>query len=1030
MNIPRQFPSLPFALVRTSTLTLLLLDLVVTSGRSQSARNPAPAPIKSPASGEAIELSPFEVKADKDTGYAATSTLQGGRGRIELADVSGQVAVFTKDFLEDLGLTNTEQAFLFSANTQTYYDTVNATGANQSGAQQSYDVNSSRGLGAVSKTRNFFATNIEPDVYNTDRFSIVSGANGVQFGLGGPAGTAESTGAVANLRNNSLALSARFDNYGTRRASISYNQVLLKDVLAVRAAVLRDDTEFFLRPGYENTKRAFLATTYRPFRNTLVKLEGEWVKRLDARGSTVMTRDAGYLPYLASVAAGSPISFSNTPASASTAGRPPVPVYVNADGTATNYAFNTNQLLFINPANTSPAFSGLKDVRNTVLPPVPAVATRRSFIHPDYPWDVNPMGPSRYNRRATARLSASVEQRLGRNTVLQLAATTEEYRHVAAQLMGSDRLYDLMVDVNRFLPDGLTPNPMYGRAFAEANVGGSGNWENQSIDQYRGTLVHEHDFTRLAGWRQHLGRHQVAIFGSYDATLLFNLTSQSFMILGTPSFLSAAAQADPLHPDRRFTMRYYLPPLGSSSDPAAYSFPDPSPYGDVLGTLAFSGPNGVPFRVSMHENPIGFVAGAINGFRVQRGSAAASTSSQFFHQRLVVNLGVRRDRVRNSDLRPGLLASQISSATGSTLRAYPDYRRAIPPDTWTPLRYATRANYGLVLRPPLVGHWLSLGFDHSKNASLDDQREIYDIEGQRVESRFGESREYSTRFKLLQGRLNAKFNYFTSTSVNEGFSSLTGALYNFETTLLALDPSYAINPLFAPGRNLAANNFRMLSDRTSHGIEFDLTYNPTPNWRFFANVGRTTTEIDIEKGGVWLDYVARRVPVWTAFKGDWTRALYAGATTVQAQYVNAIQNVIDDMPSNIGNPGGNSQTWRTNLVSAYSFSSGRLKGATLGANFRYRGPSVIGFGTFLDARGRTQINKSVVYESERYLITGLMAGYRFRGFGNTTQRVQLNVNNVFNTARMVVSRASPDGSPRQYGRQPGREFVLSIDVSR
>jgi hypothetical protein len=43
---------------------------------------------------------------------------------------------------------------------------------------------------------------------------------------------------------------------------------------------------------------------------------------------------------------------------------------------------------------------------------------------------------------------------------------------------------------------------------------------------------------------------------------------------------------------------------------------------------------------------------------------------------------------------------------------------------------------------------------------------------------------------------------------------------------------------------------------------------------------------------------------------------------------------------------------------------------------------------------------------------------------------QLNVNNVFNTSRVFVSRTFANGAPRNYGRQAGREFLLSLDIER
>jgi hypothetical protein len=83
-----------------------------------------------------------------------------------------------------------------------------------------------------------------------------------------------------------------------------------------------------------------------------------------------------------------------------------------------------------------------------------------------------------------------------------------------------------------------------------------------------------------------------------------------------------------------------------------------------------------------------------------------------------------------------------------------------------------------------------------------------------------------------------------------------------------------------------------------------------------------------------------------------------------------------------------------------------------------------------NSRSVTRTNRDNPYKSDDYILTGLMANYRFRGPGNTAWRVQANANNVFNTARLYLTRVYDDGTPRNFGRQPGREFILSINVER
>ncbi|PHX71442.1 MAG: hypothetical protein CK548_06745, partial [Opitutia bacterium] len=997
------------------------------------------------AKDNAVVLSPFVIQSEKDTGYQASSMLQGGRGRIDLGDLATQVSVFTKDFLDDIGANNTEQAYLFSTNTSTYYDSVQSGGDNRTGAQVPYDVNNSRGLGALNKTRNFFRTAIEPDSYNTERLSLVSGSNAVQFGLGGAAGVSDSTSAQANLKRNRQQVRLSTDSYGSQRVSLDVNQVIFKNKLAVRAIGLRDNKEYFIQPGWEKNERLFVAATYQPFQRTTLRFEGEFVHRADARSGTTQTRDSGYMAWLATQAAGNPLVYVNRAATEPAAGRPAAPSYTLPTGIVGPYSFNTNPILYVWPQNSVPAFSGLQDMRNTVLASTPDLGggASQSLVVSGYPWNVNPAGFSRYNFRNTERVSATLEQRLTNTTFLELAFAREKYRHKASHLMG-DRPYDTMVDINKFLPNGVTPNPMYGRPFVETinanEVGGTGNMQGSVVSEYRATLAQSFDLTRSSGWLRHLGRHNLGLFSSYEDNASYLLGNMRFMILGEPSFLSAAAKANPLSLERQFNMRFYLPPIGSTDDPHAYGIPGLAPHGDVMEALTFTTASGEKYQVSQKRNPIGFV-GAPSAAHFQRGSLATSTSSNFLDNHLVVNLGARYDRVRNSNFAAFIPIAATTPPTaanpfGGGLGAYSDFTQQIPPDIWTAYRTATRVNYGFIVRPPRVGDWLTFGYDRSKNASLEELARVTDINGTIVPPNYGESAEYSVRLRFLGGKLNTKFNFFSSLSRNVALTDggLRANLINFERQLYENNPAYPINPLFKRELNLATANFRVPGERRSQGVDFEVNYNPSQHWRIFWNLGRTTTTVDDQAAQPWFDYLAAKLPTWKANGGNWATTPYVAlaptAQTVQSAYGTLIENALDDIYAALGNPGGNSQTWRSSLVATRSFTTGRLKGTTLGANFRYRGPSILGFPNIVDAKGRTQLDKRSVYKSEDYILTGLMGSYRFRATGETTWKVQLNANNIFNTKRVVLSRVYPDGTPRSFGRQPGREFMLSVDVER
>lgn len=79
--------TLPYPRVTRSVLFVASL-LLLTGGRlnAQTTATPADAPKKSADSDETIKLTPFTVNTDKDTGFAATSALAGGRLATDLRD--------------------------------------------------------------------------------------------------------------------------------------------------------------------------------------------------------------------------------------------------------------------------------------------------------------------------------------------------------------------------------------------------------------------------------------------------------------------------------------------------------------------------------------------------------------------------------------------------------------------------------------------------------------------------------------------------------------------------------------------------------------------------------------------------------------------------------------------------------------------------------------------------------------------------------------------------------------------------------
>ncbi|MDI1249835.1 MAG: TonB-dependent receptor plug domain-containing protein [Lacunisphaera sp.] len=228
-----------------------------------------------------IELSPFVVNAERDTGYQATNTLAGSRLTTPLKDLGASISVYTKDFLADIGATNVGDLLVF------------ATGMESSGSQGNYSGTGAsisepqivgdgprnnpqggartRGLASPEFTRNFFISSIAIDSYNTSAVTVNRGANAILFGIGSPAGVVDTALIQANLSKTTTRVEYRYGDNSSNRASIDTNLVVIPGKLALRMAALDDRENYDQRPAYEDKKRVFATMTLRPFRSTTLR---------------------------------------------------------------------------------------------------------------------------------------------------------------------------------------------------------------------------------------------------------------------------------------------------------------------------------------------------------------------------------------------------------------------------------------------------------------------------------------------------------------------------------------------------------------------------------------------------------------------------------------------------------------------------------------------------------------------------------------------------------------------------------------
>ena len=89
---------------------LALLVAPGTAANAQTASNPAGPNTPALGSEQTIQLSPFTVSTDKDTGYMAADVMSGGLLATNLLKTATDVTVLTRDFLDDIGAVDMQDA--------------------------------------------------------------------------------------------------------------------------------------------------------------------------------------------------------------------------------------------------------------------------------------------------------------------------------------------------------------------------------------------------------------------------------------------------------------------------------------------------------------------------------------------------------------------------------------------------------------------------------------------------------------------------------------------------------------------------------------------------------------------------------------------------------------------------------------------------------------------------------------------------------------------------------------------------------
>lgn len=1019
-----------------SLAALIASGSLVASLRSQSTTR-TPASTDRTASSTAVVLTPFEVNTDKDSGFAAASSLAGGRLAGDLRDTPAAYSVITRDFIDALGLTD-----LQSAAEWTTGGTLNVDNGQQNffASPINYQI---RGTSNSRPQRNFFPQFNNGDSYNLERYDFGRGPNSVLFGNGSIGGVSSST--TKRAATNRPVESAQFSvgSWRNYRVTLDVNRPLGENA-AVRAAAVWSASQGWRQKDFDRRKAVFLTTTQRPWRGSELRLEGEY--GINSRQSGFTTLDDRLSGWDGKTVFNAPAAATTLPSNANAlgVGRRGAGYYVY-DPFAPSHAIMNYQN---DPITLPGGNSTTTPIAGFVQGSLPSFNTAgATFLHavdvprnrfdtaiassffrpPSEEFTISPDAPILQQRFKDIQLTFN--QRLG-----------DFYFEVAADLNRANSFIngeqnrnsnDTYIDINRVRPDG-SANPNFLQPYGDGQL-------------MRGFRTFDYNNVRAAAAYVLETR-----FGTFAVNTLGGVNQGEDT--SDYRYLSVAQGADhrvwgflSTPTTQNVRLRRYW---NQTSRP----IPDPA-----LGPVGYLDPN---TATSTNIRPIWAVdisrrdTEAINtsNFRYLLGSINA----KFFKNRLVVLGAVRydsfffrtRQQIDKGDypldwdgisrvLRPAAPADYSSltyhardtggNPVGPALEAAIRPRLA-PNGDRDPL-YANDRFKDDYNPPPVQGgqvthsvgsvlhltNWLNPAINYAE--TFNPPSNIVRIDGRQLDPTVSSGTDYGLRMELLQNRLNLNFTYYQTKEINGALSQDGPSFFN------SLYDANVIGDQSSTGRNIRGAGalpvqYRDIRTRSGSGFEFEIVYNPTKAFRLTGSVSFPK----VYESNLYPDvkaYIDKNLGLFKQIAQD--AGVLIDSNNVASVDLSIPINVRSPDATNAANAYNNIIAFRQNIVDGkrlsqdqpivnvfadFTLQRTRFKGLRVGAGVRYRGKQIIGSrgsDTIVDptnsARAiddpKVDAYTPVYTPSDYYIVTATL-NYTWRFKNRREVQANLVINNLLN----------------------------------
>ncbi|MGH7943991.1 MAG: TonB-dependent receptor plug domain-containing protein, partial [Opitutaceae bacterium] len=1004
----------------------------------------------------------------RDTGFAATSSLAGGRLATELRDTPVAYSVINREFIDALGLTDLTQAAEWSPNTVINIGpNGGGLGDDQSKAPGSNEVRGTSGSGR--RQRNFFVYNAPMDSYSVERFDFGRGPNAVLFGNGSLGGVSSTMTKQARFDAPFTTLTQRVGSWSNFRTEFDVNRPL-GEKLAIRAAAVWSESEGWRYKQFNKIRAAFLTGTVKLGRNTSIRLEGEYGESArnqtftnitdhfsgwdgvstfsgalttlpaDANARGISRRGANHLVYDLFSGMNAVMNYQNDPITLAGDANGQVPIAGFVRGSLP--AFNTNNANILHSQNV-PANRFANALAGS------------SFRLPSESFSMASDAPVYKERFHDVQLT--LDHRI-RGIFLQAAVDVNRANQetFATDVRGAGQI---RIDINRALPNGA-PNPHFLQPYSDANI--QRNPRDTDAEAFR----------LAVGSSQDAGR-----WGRYTWNVMGGFAETRDEVIGT-SQLSTAQNADRRlwghsgRTDQILIRRYWNE--SSRPIPGANPVRYIDPISGIDRTIT-------PMWALQISEPR---AHQVNTARYKY--AIAALNAKFWRDQIVFLGAVRGDDFYSHN-RTHLAYGDYSPTTwdGRTpiLKpgAPPDYASLtyIPKDaSGTPIGPAIgadnrpRANNGDRLpqyandrfksdydSAPIeareitrslgalfhVTPWLSPYINYAE--TFNPASALPRVDSSHLPSTVTRGFDFGVRASWFKNRLNLNLLYYRNEENNSAFGS------GIRPDVVNLLSANAVGDTSPAGRNIRGLAdipafVQDLRDREAEGYELEIVANVVKGWRLTLNVGlpKAYENNSFQDSKKYLDGNAaafRQVAIdaGAVISADNVATVDASIPLDQRSLdvntaVNAYNNLVQLRRGFVDNRRLLQDQPNANVYSDYTVQSGKLRGLRLGLGGQYRGKSIIGTranDTIADPSNpaRAIDNPAVdaytpVYAPNSYYTVTATLGYKWRLGKNRELGFNLRVNNLLDARGPLWARSTALRPANNDYTSPARETVANI----